>query len=73
MFYHKQSWTRAKNKKVARMEKVRSTSIINPREGGVTQWLKLLAIIGLVGCAKEKVPSFAPPPAPKVDGTKVTF
>ena len=55
------------------MEKVRSTSIINPREGGVTQWLKLLAIIGLVGCAKEKVPSFAPPPAPKVDGTKVTF
>jgi cobalt-zinc-cadmium efflux system membrane fusion protein len=39
----------------------------------VTRWLRLLAMIGVMGCVKEKPATFAPPPDPKVDGAKVSF
>jgi cobalt-zinc-cadmium efflux system membrane fusion protein len=38
-----------------------------------TNWLRLFAVIGLVGCTKEKPVAFAPPPDPKIEGTKVIF
>ncbi|HUD47823.1 MAG TPA: efflux RND transporter periplasmic adaptor subunit [Candidatus Baltobacteraceae bacterium] len=36
-------------------------------------WVSLLALAGLLGCSKEKPPTFEPPPDPKVDGEKVVF
>jgi cobalt-zinc-cadmium efflux system membrane fusion protein len=36
-------------------------------------WVSLLALAGLLGCIKEKPPTFEPPPDPKVDGEKVVF
>jgi cobalt-zinc-cadmium efflux system membrane fusion protein len=35
--------------------------------------LGLLALVGWLGCGKEKSATFEPPPDPKVDGAKVTF
>jgi cobalt-zinc-cadmium efflux system membrane fusion protein len=37
------------------------------------RWLALLAIAGALGCNKEKPPTFARPPDPKLDGQKVIF
>lgn len=44
-----------------------------PLVASVTNWLAMLAVFGLVGCSKEKAPSFKPPPDPKVAGEKVSF
>jgi cobalt-zinc-cadmium efflux system membrane fusion protein len=41
--------------------------------GGMTRLLGLWAVIGLVGCSKEKPVTFSPPPDPKVEGEKVSF
>lgn len=43
------------------------------RAAGFLPWLGLLAVMGLVGCSQEKAANFDPPPAPKVEGNKVTF
>ena len=43
------------------------------RSAGLSKWLSLLAVIGLVGCGREQSVVFQPPPPPKVQGEKVTF
>ncbi|MGA3179603.1 MAG: efflux RND transporter periplasmic adaptor subunit [Verrucomicrobiota bacterium] len=43
------------------------------RSAGLSKWLSLLALIGLVGCGKEQSVVFQPPPPPKVQGEMVTF
>jgi cobalt-zinc-cadmium efflux system membrane fusion protein len=37
------------------------------------KWLSLLALAGLLGCSKEKPPTFERPPDPKVEGERVIF
>jgi membrane fusion protein, heavy metal efflux system len=38
----------------------------------VMKWLGLLTVMGLLGCSKEKAPTFDPPPDPKVNSDKAT-
>jgi membrane fusion protein, heavy metal efflux system len=60
-------------KKVAHMKTKNDTMTKSSRVAGMTNWLRLLPVIGLVGCSQEKAVSFAPPPDPKVDGATVSF
>ena len=39
----------------------------------LAKWLSLMALAALLGCSKEKSPTFEPPPSPKVEGEKVIF